>query len=407
MRKALQITGMSLSALFGNWVRSTLTMLGIVIGVSAVILITSLGNGVQGQITGQLNGLGSNLITVAPGSGGANGAAAGPGGDDGGPGGGPGEGAAVPSTLTTEDASAVAKLPSVSAASSMVSTAVPIEGASYSLSGVEPSYQKVNSIKLQAGRFIEGDNELVLTATTAKDLLNSGPKAAIAENVTIKGAQYEVVGISKKASGGGLAAEPASSYMNVNDALALSGAENVSQITALANNSDKVNATAKDISAELKTAHDGTADFTVTTQEQLLSSFTQITSLLTYALAGIAGISLLVGGIGVMNIMLVSVSERTREIGVRKALGASNSNILAQFLIEAVLLSVFGGLVGIGIGVGASALLPALSANLPTTVTWTAVGLASGVSVLIGVVFGVLPAYRSARLEPVDALRRE
>ncbi len=408
MRKALQITGMSLSALFGNWVRSTLTMLGIVIGVSAVILITSIGNGVQGQITGQLNGLGSNLITIAPGSGGASGgaggAAGGPGGEEDG---GPGGGSAVPSTLTTEDASAVAKLPSVSAASSMVSATVPIEGASYSLSGVESSYQKVNSIKLQAGRFIEGDKELVLTAATAKDLLDSGPKAAIGETLPIKGAQYEVVGISKKASGGGFAAEPASSYMNVDDALALSGAENVSQITALAKNSDNVNATAKDISAELKTAHDDTADFTVTTQEQLLSSFTQITSLLTYALAGIAGISLLVGGIGVMNIMLVSVTERTREIGVRKALGASNANILSQFLIEAVLLSVFGGLVGIGIGVGASALLPLLSANLATSVTWTSVGLASGVSVLIGVVFGVLPAYRSARLQPVDALRRE
>ena len=215
-----------------------------------------------------------------------------------------------------------------------------------------------------------------------------------------------MVGISKESSGG-LAAQPASSYMNVDDALALSGTKNVSQITALAKNSDKVSATSKDVSAELKARHDGTEDFSVSTQEQLLSSFTQITNILTYGLAGIAGISLLVGGIGVMNIMLVSVSERTREIGVRKALGASNSNILSQFLIEAVLLSVFGGLVGIGIGVGASALLPALSSNLATTVTWTAIGLASGVSVLIGVIFGVLPAYRSARLEPVEALRRE
>jgi putative ABC transport system permease protein len=195
--------------------------------------------------------------------------------------------------------------------------------------------------------------------------------------------------------------------MLVDDALALSGAENVSQITALAGDRDAVAAAADDISAELQARHGGAEDFSVTTQEQLLSSFSQITDLLTYALAGIAGISLLVGGIGVMNIMLVSVTERTREIGVRKALGATNGDVLSQFLLEAVLLSVLGGLVGIAIGVGVSALLPILSPNLPTAVTWATVGLASGVSVLIGVVFGVLPAYRSARLQPVEALRRE
>ena len=175
MRKALQIAGMSLSALFGNWLRSTLTMLGIVIGVSAVILITSLGNGVQGQITGQLNGLGSNLITVSPGSGGASGAGGGPGGGGDGPGG----GAAAVSTLTTKDADAVAKLPSVTAASPNVSVTLPIKGSGYQFSGVSPSYQKVNSTKLQAGHFVKGDKELVLTTAAAKDLLKSSPKAAV------------------------------------------------------------------------------------------------------------------------------------------------------------------------------------------------------------------------------------
>ena len=407
MRKILQIAGMSVSALFGNWARSILTTLGIVIGVAAVILITSLGNGVQGQITGQLNSLGPNLITVSPGSGGASAGGQGGGPGGGGDGGGPGGGAASISTLTTKDAAAVAKLPSVSAASPNVSVTLPIKDSGYQFSGVAPSYQKVNSVKLQAGHFVKGDKELVLTAAAAKDLLNSGPKAAIGKTVTLKGEKYEVVGISKESSGGGFAAQPASSYMNVDDALALSGVKNVSQITALAKNSDKVGATAKDVSAELKAAHGGAADFSVSTQKQLLSSFTQITNVLTLGLTGIAAISLLVGGIGVMNIMLVSVTERTREIGVRKALGASNANILSQFLIEAVLLSVFGGLVGIAIGVGASALLPTLSSSLATTVTLNSVLLASGVSVLIGVVFGVLPAYRSARLEPVEALRRE
>ncbi|CAA9452553.1 MAG: Macrolide export ATP-binding/permease protein MacB [uncultured Rubrobacteraceae bacterium] len=402
MRKALQIAGMSLSALFGNWARSILTTLGIVIGVAAVILIMSLGAGVQSQITGQLDELGPNLITVAPGSGGASEAGAAP--DEGG---GPGESAAAVSTLTTKDAGAVAKLPSVIEASSSVSVTLPIEGAGYSFTGVDPSYQEISSVKLQTGRFVQDDNELVLTAASAKDLLNSGPEASVGETLAIRGEDYEVVGISRESTGGGFAAGAASSYMITGDALSLSGAENVSQITALAKNPDAVDATARDISAELKAAHGGAEDFSVTTQEQLLSSFTQITNVLTIGLTGIAGISLLVGGIGVMNIMLVSVTERTREIGVRKALGASNADVLSQFLLEAVLLSVFGGLVGIGVGVGVSALLPTLSANLATAVTLNSVLIASGASVLIGIIFGVLPAYRSAGLQPVEALRRE
>jgi putative ABC transport system permease protein len=402
MRKALQIAGMSLSALFGNWARSLLTTLGVVIGVAAVIMIMSIGAGVQGQVSGQLNDLGPNLITVAPGSGGASEAGAAPD-DDGGPGG----GATAVSTLTAKDADAVAALPSVSAASPNVSVTLPIEGAGYSFSGVDPSYQKISSVKLQTGRFVQDDNELVLTAATAKDLLNLGPEASVGQTVAIGNEKFEVVGISKESTGGGFAAQAASSYMITGDALELSGAENVSQIVALADNPDAVDATAKDISAEIKAAHNGAEDFSVTTQEQLLSSFTQITDVLTIGLTGIAGISLLVGGIGVMNIMLVSVTERTREIGVRKALGASNADVLSQFLLEAVLLSVFGGLVGIGVGVGVSALLPILSANLATAVTLNSVLIASGASVLIGVVFGVLPAYRSAGLQPVEALRRE
>ena len=406
MRKALQITGMGLSALLGNWARSALTMLGIVIGVAAVILITSLGNGVQAQVTGQLDELGPNLITVSPGSGGEQGFGDEGEGGPGGPGG-PGGGVGAVTTLTTGDARAVEALPSVFAASPSVSVPVLMGGASYTFTGVAPSYAQISSVELETGRFVEREKELVLTADASKDLLDSDTKGAIGEKLVIGGEEYEVVGTSRGTTGGGFAAQPAASYMLVDDALALSGAENVSQITALAGDRDAVAAAADDISAELQTRHGGAEDFSVTTQEQLLSSFSQITDLLTYALAGIAGISLLVGGIGVMNIMLVSVTERTREIGVRKALGATNGDVLSQFLLEAVLLSVLGGLVGIAIGVGVSALLPILSPNLPTAVTWATVGLASGVSVLIGVVFGVLPAYRSARLQPVEALRRE
>ena len=164
---------------------------------------------------------------------------------------------------------------------------------------------------------------------------------------------------------------------------------------------------AKEIGARLKSAHGGTEDFNVLTQKGLLSVFTLVTDLLTVLLGGIASISLLVGGIGIMNIMLVSVAERTREIGIRKAIGATDTDVLFQFLFEALLLTLIGGLAGIGLGVGVSALLPEINPIIPTSVTGTSIVLAFGVSALVGLVFGVLPAYRSARLEPVEALRRE
>ena len=400
MRRTLQIAGMGLSALLGNWARSALTMLGIVIGVSAVILLTSLGNGVQEQITGQIDDLGPNLVTIAPGSGGSEGA--GPDDADGGP-----FGAAATSTLTPEDTELVRDLPSVAAASSNVSTVAPIRGSSYSFSGVDPSYEEIRSVDLAAGRFLEGPKELVLEASASKELLDATPEAAVGEKLTIRGEEYTVVGVAKAASVEVGPPVPENSYMTTGDALDLSGVDTVGQIVVSARDADSVDAAVDEIGVELKAAHDGAEDFSVTTQEQLLSTFTQVTDLLTYLLAGIAGISLLVGGIGIMNIMLVSVAERTREIGVRKALGATNADVLLQFLLEAVLLALMGGLVGVALGVGASALLPTLSSNLPTAVTGTSVGLAFAVSALIGVVFGVLPAYRSARLQPVEALRRE
>jgi putative ABC transport system permease protein len=389
-------------------------MLGIVIGVAAVILITSIGNGVQGQISSQLDELGpTNLIMVSPGA--AGGDADGFGGDpDGGPGGpgGPEGGsfdAGATSTLTPEDARLVAGLAPVAAASPSVIAAAPVEGQSVPFTGVDPSYPEVRAVELAAGRFAEGSGELVLAESTAEDLLGADAEAAVGQRLAIWDEEYTVVGVSSRPEEASSIGPPMSesSYMTTDDALRILGTETVTQVVASAVDADSVDAATNEIRSTLADAHDGEEDFSVTTQEQLLSNFTQITTLLTYGLAGIAGISLLVAGIGVMNIMLVSVAERTREIGIRKALGATDGDILVQFLLEAVFLSLIGGLTGIAVGIGVSALLPVLSANLPTAVTWTAVGLASGLSALIGVVFGVLPAYRSARLQPVEALRRE
>jgi putative ABC transport system permease protein len=184
--------------------------------------------------------------------------------------------------------------------------------------------------------------------------------------------------------------------------------ETVGQIVVQAEGAGAVDRAVDGIGEELREAHDGAKDFSVITQRELLSTFTDITDQLKIFLAGIAGISLLVGGIGVMNIMLVSVAERTREIGVRKALGATNADVLFQFLLEAILLSLIGGVVGVAVGIAGSAILPEVLEDLPpAVVTGNEVALAFGVSALIGVVFGVLPAYRSARLQPVEALRRE
>ncbi len=397
MRRTLQIAGMGLSGLLVNWGRTILTMLGIVIGVAAVVLLASLGNGIQKSISGQINDLGPNLITISPGTSGEQD------GGDNGP-----FGAAAASTLTQDDTRLVADLPGVMAASSNVSTVAPVERRSVSFSGVDPSYDEIRSVELAAGRFVEGRGEMVLDASTADDLIKGTPEKAVGEELTMGREKYEVVGVAEASDVEFGPPIPESSYLATADALEISGVETVGQIVVQAEGTGTVDRAVDGIGKELKAAHDGAKDFSVVTQRELLSTFTEITDQLTIFLAGIAGISLLVGGIGVMNIMLVSVAERTREIGVRKALGATNADVLFQFLLEAVLLALIGGVAGVAVGIGGSAILPRLLTDLPpAVVTVNEVALAFGVSALIGVVFGVLPAYRSARLQPVEALRRE
>ena len=465
---------MGCSALAANPFRTALAALGIVIGVASVVTLTSLGNGVSNSVSAQITDLGPNLITVSPG--GSS--------EGGGPEGGPLGGAVSTSTLTPQDTETVAELPSVRAASSNVSTGGLVEGQSVQLSGVDPSYENIRTVDLASGRFIEGNGEVVLSASDARDFLDASPEGAIGQTITIgssvdegagtgavdpggsanadqaqpnpgaaprnlpenlaeggsreaaqngvpqngaaqsaargergsnrggaadAGEEYEVVGVAAGSQQAEIGpAQPATSYISTQDALELSGSETVGQILASATSADSVDEARAGIISEIREAHGGQRDFTVVTQEELLSTLTQTTAQLNIFLAGIAGISLLVGGIGIMNIMLVSVVERTREIGIRKAVGATDADVLWQFLFEAVLLSVLGGAVGVGFGVAASTLMPALLADLPSAVyDTTQIALAFGVAALIGVLFGSLPAYRSARLAPVEALRRE
>ena len=431
--RILRIIAMGLRGLTGKPVRTALSALGIVIGVAAVVTLTSLGNGIQNSVSGQITDLGPNIITVSPGSGFDD--------DDGGA-----IDAEMTSTLTPQDARNVAELPSVKAASSNVTTGAFVEGKSVQLSGVDLSYDEVRKVELASGRFIQDNGEVVLSHADAKRLFDSSPEEAVGETVSVSGSaggsvqgaterlpesvareqaqqaqiarqesvreparEYEVVGVLDSQPEGDLVqAASAVSYVTADDALKLSGSDVVGQILVSATSAEAVDKAKAEITSEVKEAHGGQKDFTVETQEDLLSTFSQITNQLNVFLAGIAGISLLVGGIGIMNIMLVSVAERTREIGVRKALGATDSDVLLQFLFEAVLLAVLGGLAGVALGVGASILMPILIADLPAAAfVTTQIALAFGVSALVGVLFGVLPAYRSARLAPVEALRRE
>jgi len=449
--RVFRIAGMGLSGLLVNRGRTILTMLGIVIGVAAVVLLASLGNGIQKSISGQISDLGPNLITISPGTSGEQD------GGDNGP-----FGAAAASTLKPEDTRLVEGLPGVAAASSNVSTVAPVGRESVSFSGVDPSYDEIRSVGLAAGRFVEGRGEVVLSQADARSILDSGPGEAVGktlpvgtppedaperdpeqgpaqspnrlperlreqiperlpENAALEQAQesrqepaqelvrkYEVVGVAEASDVEFGPPIPESSYIATADALEISGVETVGQIVVQAEGAETVDRAVDGIGKKLRAAHDGAKDFSVVTQRELLSTFTDITDQLKIFLAGIAGISLLVGGIGVMNIMLVSVAERTREIGVRKALGATNADVLFQFLLEAILLSLIGGVVGVAAGIAGSAILPEVLTDLPpAVVTGNEVALAFGVSALIGVVFGVLPAYRSARLQPVEALRRE
>ncbi len=426
--KLLRIIGMGLRSLASKPARTALSALGIVIGVAAVVALTSLGNGIRESVSGQITDLGPNLITVSPGS-------------EEGDGGGIID-AEMASTLTPQDAWNVAALPAVKAASAIVATRATVEGESVQFMGVDPSYDEVRKVELASGRFIAGEGEVVLSQADAKRLFGGNLKGAVGKTVAVGGfalnvpgqaldnvlleqagdvqnAQrelagkpaegYEVVGVlASQPEGGFVQAAADVSYLTARDALELSALSAVGQILASATSADAVAEAKAGITSELRSAHGGQEDFTVETQEDLLSTFTQITDQLNIFLAGIAGISLLVGGIGIMNIMLVSVTERTREIGVRKALGATDADILLQFLFEAVLLAALGGLAGVALGVAGPSLLPVLLPDLPAPVFSTAqIALAFGVSALIGVVFGSLPAYRSARLAPVEALRRE
>src|SRR3972149_6761825 len=410
----------AIESLNGNKMRSGLTVLGIVIGVAAVIAMLAIGNGAQASITGSISSIGTNLLFVFRGS---------P--DQGGPGGGGGGGSGNNDRpLTLSDAAAIAD---TFAAPSVESVAPSIQGngtitfsgenSTTTISGVTPDYSPVRSLELAEGEFINeeqmnGRMSVVVRGPETADAIFGRHDGVVGETVRIEGQPFRVIGVLVAKGGGAFGSEDNAAYIPFTTAQARlikrGSLDEIDVLYVQATTAESVPQAADEISNILRQRHRtpiGDDDFTVFTQQDFLQVFETITGVLTIFLGGIAGISLLVGGIGIMNIMLVSVTERTREIGLRKALGARKKDILLQFLTESSLLSLIGGIIGIMFGwliaFAVGQIATATGNNFTPIVGTDAILLSTSFSAIIGLFFGIYPASRAANLEPVEALRYE
>ena len=400
MGKLFETFKLALITLRANKARSILTMLGVIIGVTSVILLVSIGSGLKTYITGQLEGLGSNLLMVVPGEF-----------DVGGEGGGQtGAGAAV-SKLTIDQQKDLERNPNIKTVMPYTenNTTVSYKGKNKitQAAGVGHEYPEIRDQHPIMGSFFTASQEqsakkvVVLGKTVAEKLF--GESDPTGKKVTLSENKFIVLGVLEKKGSLGGADMDNQVFIPATTALVTFDMENLIGFWIQAKDKDSIEQAKKEVEQTLlKTMKDD--DFSVIDTKSLLSVISQILGVLTVALAGIAAISLFVGGIGIMNIMLVSVTERTREIGLRKAVGATPKIILVQFLIESTVLSVSGGIIGIILGVGGSLLINQFFPAMATT--WSIL-LAFFVSVIIGMVFGVLPAARAARLNPIQALRYE
>ncbi|MFN2538904.1 MAG: ABC transporter permease [Mycobacteriales bacterium] len=400
----------SLEAIRAHRLRSALTMLGILIGIAAVILTVGLGQGAQVQVREEISKLGSNLLIVTPGSTTSAGGIRG--------------GRGSSSTLTVGDAEALDSkeiapdIKSVAATStSSQSLTAGTTNWTTIVTGTTPSWLDVRARAVSAGRFLTQDDVdqarpvVVLGADTVAELFTRGQ--AVGETVNINGSTFTVVGVlgsigsSNSTSDDDLAVVPQTTFAN--RVAASSGRASVSTIYIEAASQRALTAAYQEADALLQTRHGvtaATADFAIASQQSLLKTATSTDRTLTILLGGVAGISLLVGGIGVMNIMLVSVTERVREVGLRKALGATPSAVRRQFLVEASSLGATGGVLGLGLGIVGAIVLPHWL-DQPVAISPVAAVGAVVVALGIGITAGVYPAGRAARLAPIDALRNE
>lgn len=391
-----------------NKMRTGLAILGIVIGIGSVIALISLGQASQQAITNQIESLGSNLLTVQPGaqnSGAVRGAAGGA------------------QTLTLDDAKAImtsSKITTIKSVSPEFSKRSQVtygrNNTNTQIIGVYPAYAEIRKITVSSGVFITERDETAMSKVAVigpqvvTDLFGESANP-IGQSIRISGQSLKVIGVTTAKGGSGFNNQDDVIYVPLSTAQKqMFGSDYLSSISLEAKSQDVMVAAQNEVGYLLLARHKfsdpAQADFSIMSQNDILNTASQVTGTFTTLLGGIAAISLLVGGIGIMNIMLVTVTERTREIGLRKALGAKRKVIIYQFLIEAIILTLTGGIIGMLLGIGISFVLSSLM-TLPFTISPPSIALAMGVSGVIGVLFGWYPAQKAAKLQPIEALRYE
>ncbi|ARM71851.1 hypothetical protein LMxysn_0216 [Listeria monocytogenes] len=398
----LQSMKMAWKQLKSSKLRSFLTMLGIIIGVASVILLVSLGNGVTKQVNSQMGDLGSNLVTVTNNSVNPN------------------------EKFTYDEAMKFQNIDGVKSVSpelsGQVTSTFDYKSSNSKVIGTNDQYKAARSLKMEAGRFLlpidteYGQKVAVIGPKVANDLF--GFANPIGETIRLNGMPYRVVGVLTEKGESMMGSSDDQIFIPISSAQRLLKDTNVRTIYVETTSAKKVDSVVNTLNSRLaikfekdkkqseNSSDDTTLPYQVINQKEILNAFTSISKSLTTALGAIAAISLIVGGIGIMNIMLVSVSERTREIGIRKALGAKRRAILLQFLIESIVISVCGGVIGIAIGVSGALAFGAFS-GMPSGVTVGTILFSFVFSLCIGVIFGIAPANKASKLRPIDALRSE
>jgi putative ABC transport system permease protein len=393
----------ALQSIRANFFRATLTMLGIIIGVAAVITVVALGTGAQQAINSQLDSLGGNILSVRAGSWFHRGVSS------------------AEKQLSIDDAAAIER--DVAAATAVVpetSGRIQVkfgnQNRNINIVGTTPNYADVNNFDLMYGRmFTEAENEskkrVIVLGGEVPPLLETEANMLIGQSILIKGTSFEIIGIFEPKGSVGFMNMDENGWVPLKTAhYRLTGNEDVNAIGVQISQDVPMEVAIIDVERIMRREHQiipgAKNDFSLSDRKQFLNMQQEAAEIFSYLLAGIAGISLIVGGIGIMNIMLVTVTERTREIGIRKALGATRWNIMLQFLIEAMSLCIVGGLVGIALGATAATLLASL-AGWSTPISVSAVLIAFGFSAGVGLLFGLLPARKAARLDPIEALRFE
>lgn len=399
-----ELISLALSNLRGNILRTLLTMLGIIIGIASVIIIISMGQGATASIVDRISTLGANTINVFPGA-----RRRGPG--------------AINETVTSlvpKDVEAIAELENVTAASGVVSTRTTVsyrgKNMSSSINGVEAAYQQIQSLEIDSGSFFDESQVrgmakmAVIGIDIVSELFEEGEEP-LGKAIRVGGKSFKVIGVLEQNDASGMSNPNEAIYIPLDTMMkTVIGQNYLGNIVILATDSKLVDQVVEDVENLLMDRHEiidmDLKDFTIMNFQEMISTISNVTGILTTLLSAIAAISLLVGGIGIMNIMLVTVTERTKEIGLLKSIGAKNNQILIQFLLEAVALTVTGGLIGVTIGTGVSFVI-AKAVNIPFIAKLSSVVIAVGVSSLVGVVFGYYPARNAAKLNPIDALRYE